>query len=220
MKLLLCILVTTFKTLLSEEELQERNSLKDKLCRLRLIKCGSESLTKYGGGSLLVDDPILLSVYSPHSPHSPVRDSKRSLSAEPLYQTSFTAGAGAAPTQPADCVCVLASQCPAELVVTESNSPVKDYSSLINPRNKVTLLTSEKAAKQTESKPVRFLERKRRTTVEDTGSVHIHHHYQDIGAKTDGKCMAGYVCCSLPPSHLQTQPTGTGLQTELPTGTG
>ena len=124
-----------------------------------------------------MDDPILLSVYSP------VRDSKRSLSAEPLYQTRFTTGPTAGPTAPADCVCLLASQCPAELVVTESNSPVKDYSSLINPRNKVTLLTSEKAAKQTESKPVRFLERKRRTTVEDTGTVHIHHHYQDIGAK-------------------------------------
>ena len=122
-----------------------------------------------------MDDPIYLSVYSP-SP-SPVRD-HRSLSSEPLYQTSFSA----APAGP-DCVCVLATQCPADLVVTESNSPVKDYSSLINPRNKVTLLTSETEAQQTESKPVRFLERKRRTTVEDSGTVHIHHHYQDVGAK-------------------------------------
>ena len=119
-----------------------------------------------------MDDPIYLSVYSP------ARDSPRALPAEPLYQTSFSA----APAGP-DCVCVLATQCPADLVVTESNSPVKDYSSLINPRNKVTLLTSETEAQQTESKPVRFLERKRRTTVEDSGTVHIHHHYQDVGAK-------------------------------------
>ena len=135
-------------------------------------QCGSESLTKYGGGSLLVDDPIYLSVYAP------VRDSQRSLAGEPLYQTSFTAG-----PPDSDCVCVLATKCPADLVVSASNSPVKDYSSLINPRNKVTLLTSETAGQQTDSKPVRFLERKRRTTVEDIGTVHIHHHYQDIGAK-------------------------------------
>ena len=38
MKLVLYIFLTTFKTLLSEEELQERSSLKEKLCRLRLIK--------------------------------------------------------------------------------------------------------------------------------------------------------------------------------------
>ena len=78
---------------------------------------------------------------------------------------------------------MLASKCPAEQVVSASNSPVKDYSSLINPRNKVTLLTSETSGQQTNNKPVRFLERKRRTTVENTGTVHIHHHYQDIGAK-------------------------------------
>ena len=120
-----------------------------------------------------MDDPIYLSVYSP------ARDSPRALPAEPLYQTSFSAGPSPrSPPSQADCQCVLASQCPPDLVVAESNSPVKDYSSLINPRNKVTLLTSE-----TDSKPVRFLERKRRTTVENTGTIHIHHHYQDVGAK-------------------------------------
>ena len=160
-----------------------------------LPQCGSESLTKYGGGSLLVDDPIYLSVYSP------ARDSHRSLSAsaDPLYQTSFTAGLSpglsADLTADPDCLCVLASQCPVELVVSASNSPVKDYSSLINPRNRVTLLTSEKAARQNESKPVRFLERRRRTTVEDTGTVHIHHHYQDVGAKVRSLSLCTELIC-------------------------
>ena len=62
---------------------------------------------------------------------------------------------------------------------------MRDYSSLINPRNKETELTSKKG--EEEHKPIRFLDRKRRTTVEEVGrqssTVHIHHHYQDTGAK-------------------------------------
>ena len=67
-------------------------------------------------------------------------------------------------------------------VCSESNSPVRDYSSLINPRNRGSQLTSDRQ----QNKPVRFLDRKRRTTVEEVGrqanNVHIH-SFQEVGAK-------------------------------------
>ena len=67
-----------------------------------------DSLTRHGPGALLVDDPIYLSVYSP----DPIRDSKRSLSVTPLYQTDFT---------DSSCSCVPASKCPEELVVRQGS---------------------------------------------------------------------------------------------------
>ena len=89
---------------------------------------------------------------------------------------------------------------------------MRDYSSLINPRHRVSQLTSE----QEESKPVRFVERRRRSAVEEVGSraniVHLQ-QFEDVGAKvrsgvgqTDGKCMAGYVCCSLLDPELSPGP--------------
>ena len=85
------------------------------------------------------------------------------------------------------------------MYISESSSPVKDYSSLISPRNQDKDLASELGKEEKRkggrtSKLVRFIDRKRRSTegaetkvrmVEDIeprqGSViHVHHHYEDL----------------------------------------
>lgn len=71
---------------------------------------------------------------------------------------------------------------------------MRDYSSLINPRHRVSQLTSE----QEESKPVRFVERRRRSAVEEVGSrannVHLH-QFENVGAKVRSGVGCSFTEC-------------------------